>query len=54
VSAERILAALKAVRSVDAGAIAAAYPDTSDLPQRIRAARLEALRIWEQASDAAT
>jgi tRNA nucleotidyltransferase (CCA-adding enzyme) len=36
--------ALEVVRSVDAAGIAAAHP--SDLPQRIRAARIAALRKW--------
>jgi hypothetical protein len=34
------------VRGVDAGAIAAAHPDAPELPQRIRTARLKALRSW--------
>jgi tRNA nucleotidyltransferase (CCA-adding enzyme) len=49
--AERLRAALKVVRAVDAGAIAAAYPDAPELPQRIRAARLDALQAWEGAND---
>ena len=49
---ERLLAALAVVRGVDAGAIATAHPDAVQLPQRIRAARLEALRHWQEASDA--
>ena len=43
---ERILGALEAVRAVDAGAIAARHADASDLPERIRSARLAALRAW--------
>src|SRR6476646_2856000 len=50
--AERIRAALAVVRGVDAGAIAAAHPDAPELPQRIRTARLEALRSWEKSSGA--
>ncbi|HEY2864906.1 MAG TPA: multifunctional CCA addition/repair protein [Casimicrobiaceae bacterium] len=42
--AQRLRAALAVVRGVDAGAIAAANDDASDLPQRIRAARLQALQ----------
>jgi tRNA nucleotidyltransferase (CCA-adding enzyme) len=38
---ERLRAALAVVRDVDAGAIAAAHPDSPELPQRIRTARLE-------------
>jgi tRNA nucleotidyltransferase (CCA-adding enzyme) len=45
--AERLRAALAVVRGVDAGAIAAAHPDEGGLPQRIRAARLQALHAWE-------
>ncbi|HKW81807.1 MAG TPA: multifunctional CCA addition/repair protein [Casimicrobiaceae bacterium] len=41
--AEWIRQALAIVDGVDASAIAAAHPDAHDLPQRIRAARLEAL-----------
>lgn len=47
---ERLRAALKVVRGVDAGAIAAAFPDAPELPQRIRAARLDALQAWESAN----
>ncbi|MGH8798737.1 MAG: multifunctional CCA addition/repair protein [Casimicrobiaceae bacterium] len=43
----RIRAALGIVRAVDAGAIATAHPGAHDLPQRIRAARIDALRAWE-------
>jgi tRNA nucleotidyltransferase (CCA-adding enzyme) len=49
--AERLRAALAVVRGVDAGAIAAAHPDASDLPERIRKARLEALRSWEKTNE---
>jgi hypothetical protein len=38
--------ALKVVRGVDAGAIAAAHPDAPDLPQRIRTQRLRELQQW--------
>jgi tRNA nucleotidyltransferase (CCA-adding enzyme) len=48
---ERLRAALAVVRDVDAGAIAAAYPDSPELPQRIRTARLEALQAWEKTND---
>jgi tRNA nucleotidyltransferase (CCA-adding enzyme) len=48
---ERLRAALAVVRDVDAGAIAAAHPDSPELPQRIRTARLEALRAWEKTND---
>ncbi len=41
---ERLEAALAVVRSVDAGKIAAKVSATTDLPARIRAARLRALR----------
>ncbi len=51
--AQRIRTALGVVRGVDAGSIAAAHPAAPDLPQRIRAARLEALRAWEQTNDGA-
>jgi len=34
------------VRGVDAGGIAAVHADAADLPQRIRSARLKALRQW--------
>lgn len=43
---ERLRAALDVVRGVDAGAIAVAHPDASDLPQRIRTERLRALQQW--------
>jgi hypothetical protein len=39
------------VRDIDAGAIAAAHPDSPELPQRIRTARLKALQAWEKAND---
>jgi len=42
----RLRDALEIVRRVDAGAIAAAHPGVAELPQRIRAARIEALRDW--------
>ncbi len=45
--AQRLRAALEIVRAVDAGAIAAAHPDAKGLPERIRTARIEALRAWE-------
>jgi tRNA nucleotidyltransferase (CCA-adding enzyme) len=48
---ERLRAALAVVRDVDSGAIAAAHPDSPELPQRIRTARLEALRAWEKTND---
>jgi tRNA nucleotidyltransferase (CCA-adding enzyme) len=48
---ERLRAALAVVRDVDAGAIAAAHPDSPELPQRIRTARLEALQAWEKTND---
>jgi hypothetical protein len=48
-----VRAALAVVRGVDAGAIAAAHPDAPELPQRIRTARLEALRAWEKTNDGA-
>ena len=35
---------------VDAGAIATKYPHAADLPQRIRTARLNALREWKRNS----
>jgi tRNA nucleotidyltransferase (CCA-adding enzyme) len=44
--AQRFEAALAVVRDVDAGKIAVAHPNARDLPQRIRAARLKALRTW--------
>jgi tRNA nucleotidyltransferase (CCA-adding enzyme) len=43
---ERLEAALAVVRTVDAGKIAAGVSATTDLPARIRAARLRALREW--------
>jgi tRNA nucleotidyltransferase (CCA-adding enzyme) len=49
--AERVRMALEVVRGVDAGAIAAARPETSDLPERIRAARVEALHRWQIAGE---
>jgi tRNA nucleotidyltransferase (CCA-adding enzyme) len=49
--AERLRAALTVVRDVDAGAIAAAHPDSPELPQRIKTARLKALQAWEKAND---
>jgi len=52
--AQRLRAALEVVRAVDAGAIAAAHPDAKGLPERIRAARIEALRAWENAGDPGT
>jgi tRNA nucleotidyltransferase (CCA-adding enzyme) len=48
---DRLRAALAVVRDVDSGAIAAAHPDSPELPQRIRTARLEALRAWEKTND---
>jgi tRNA nucleotidyltransferase (CCA-adding enzyme) len=48
---DRLRAALTVVRDVDSGAIAAAHPDSPELPQRIRTARLEALRAWEKTND---
>jgi tRNA nucleotidyltransferase (CCA-adding enzyme) len=48
---DRLRAALAVVRDVDSGAIAAAQPDSPELPQRIRTARLEALRAWEKTND---
>jgi tRNA nucleotidyltransferase (CCA-adding enzyme) len=47
----RLRAALAVVRDIDAGAIAAAHPDSPELPQRIRTARLKALQAWEKAND---
>ena len=41
--------ALEVVRGVDAGRIAAAHPEALDLPQKIRAARIKALREWARA-----
>jgi tRNA nucleotidyltransferase (CCA-adding enzyme) len=46
VPAERVRMALEVVRGVDAGAIAAAHPDASDLPERIRMQRLRELQRW--------
>jgi len=46
---ERLEAALAVVRTVDAGKIAAKVSATTDLPTRIRAARLRALREWLRA-----
>src|SRR5450631_262427 len=47
---ERLRAALNVVRSVDAAAIASSVParqaESGDLPRRIRAARIRALRTW--------
>jgi tRNA nucleotidyltransferase (CCA-adding enzyme) len=43
-AAARLAAALAVVRGVDAGALAARRPRAEDLPRRIRAARLRALR----------
>jgi hypothetical protein len=43
--------ALEVVRGVDAGSIAAAHPGMPDLPQRIRAARIKALRAWARAKE---
>ncbi|HEX4523571.1 MAG TPA: multifunctional CCA addition/repair protein [Casimicrobiaceae bacterium] len=48
---KRLRAALAIVRGVDAGAIAESHPDAADLPQRIRTARLEALRAWGKTND---
>ena len=45
----RILnSALEIVKSVDAGAIARAYPAARDLPAKIREARVEALVNWKK------
>ena len=45
----RILnSALEIVKSVDAGAIARAYPVARDLPVKIREARVEALVDWKK------
>jgi len=49
---ERLAAALAVARAVDAGSIAAQHPAARDLPGRIRAARLRALRAWMRAADA--
>jgi len=48
----RLKDALAIVRGVDAGSIAAAHPGATDLPQRIRAARLKSLREWVRSSAA--
>ncbi|HEY2970259.1 MAG TPA: multifunctional CCA addition/repair protein [Casimicrobiaceae bacterium] len=44
--AARLAAALGIVRGVDAGAVVAARPRARDVPRRVRAARLKALREW--------
>jgi tRNA nucleotidyltransferase (CCA-adding enzyme) len=44
--AARLASALAIVRSVDGGVIASAQPRASDVPRRIRAERLKALRLW--------
>jgi tRNA nucleotidyltransferase (CCA-adding enzyme) len=44
--ATRLAAALNVVRSVDAGAVASGRPGARDIPRRVRAARLKALREW--------
>ena len=44
--AKLLSAALAVVKAVDAAGIARMYPDATDLPARIRAARLSALRKW--------
>jgi len=44
--AARLAAALAIVREVDAGAIVAARPQAREVPRRVRAARLKALREW--------
>jgi hypothetical protein len=44
--AARLAAALGIVRGVDAGAVVAARPHATDVPRRLRAARLKALREW--------
>jgi tRNA nucleotidyltransferase (CCA-adding enzyme) len=44
--AARITAAVEVVRGVNAGAIASARPRADDIPRRVRAARLNALRRW--------
>jgi tRNA nucleotidyltransferase (CCA-adding enzyme) len=46
----RLAAALAVVRGVDAGALASRRPRADDLPRRIRAARLRALRDWMRAA----
>jgi tRNA nucleotidyltransferase (CCA-adding enzyme) len=45
---DRLTVALEVVRGVDAGRIAGAHTTGEDLPQRIRSARLRALRAWLQ------
>jgi tRNA nucleotidyltransferase (CCA-adding enzyme) len=53
---QRLLAALDIVRSVDAARIArglpSGHPDAGELPQRIRAARIRALRTWLRETEA--
>ena len=44
--AARLAAALNVVRSVDAGAVVSGQPGARDIPRRVRAARLKALRDW--------
>ncbi len=48
--AQRLQSALAVLRGVDAAGIAhevaSGHPDGAELPQRIRAARIEALRMW--------
>jgi tRNA nucleotidyltransferase (CCA-adding enzyme) len=46
---QRLEAALGVVRAVDAAAIATKHPNAPELPQRIRTARLDALRNWRRA-----
>jgi len=41
-----LFGALAAVKAVDAAGIARGHPDATDLPARIRTARLSALRAW--------
>jgi tRNA nucleotidyltransferase (CCA-adding enzyme) len=48
--AARLTAALNVVRSVDAGAVVSGRPGARDVPRRIRAARLKALRNWMKTS----
>jgi tRNA nucleotidyltransferase (CCA-adding enzyme) len=50
----RLAAALAVVRGVNAGALASRRSAADDLPQRIRAARLRALRDWLRAPGART
>ena len=45
--------ALAAATSVDAGALAASCTDKSEIPQRIRAARIAAITAWQEACPAA-